>query len=98
MKPIIFELEHSLTVLLVSSIILCLGLPFPMHLLAPAFFAGREHAQAEYRWIEKFGQGKRANMPEWGGFDPRVWDTHSLWWNLSLPFLVGLAFVAAAQL
>jgi hypothetical protein len=38
-----------------------------------AFFLGREHAQAEYRWIKTFGDGKRSNMPAWGGFDPRVW-------------------------
>ena len=54
-------------------------------LLPVAFYAGREHAQAEYRWIATWGQRKRANMPWWGGFDPRVWDTHSLWWNLSFP-------------
>ncbi len=42
------------------------------------FFIAREHTQAEYRWIEKFGKGKRSNMPWWGGFDPRVWDVASL--------------------
>ncbi|STF46169.1 ybl63 [Escherichia coli] len=50
------------------------------------FFIAREHTQAEYRWIEMFGHGKRMNMPWWGGFDPRVWDVASLmdflcrWW------------------
>lgn len=42
------------------------------------FFIAREHTQAEYRWINKFGNGKRSNMPWWGGFDPRVWDMASL--------------------
>ena len=42
------------------------------------FFIAREHTQAEYRWIEMFGHGKRMNMPWWGGFDPRVWDVASL--------------------
>ncbi len=42
------------------------------------FFIAREHTQAEYRWIEMFGHGKRINMPWWGGFDPRVWDVASL--------------------
>ena len=37
------------------------------------FFIGREIAQAEYRWIKEFGSGKRANMPETGGLDWRVW-------------------------
>ncbi|MCU6478568.1 hypothetical protein NLK74_19660, partial [Escherichia coli] len=26
------------------------------------FFIAREHTQAEYRWIEMFGHGKRMNM------------------------------------
>lgn len=42
------------------------------------FYVGREHAQAEYRWIEHFGHGRRANMPWWGGFDPNAWDRKSL--------------------
>lgn len=41
--------------------------------LACGYFLGREMAQAEYRWIEQFGQGLRANMPWWGAFDGRVW-------------------------
>lgn len=41
--------------------------------LAIGVFGGREHAQAEYRWIEQYGEGRRANMPWWGGFDPKVW-------------------------
>ena len=42
------------------------------------FFIGREHAQAEYRVIQKFYDGKRVNMPWWGGFDPKAWDTKSM--------------------
>ncbi|WP_223276416.1 hypothetical protein [Sphingomonas daechungensis] len=33
---------------------------------ACAWFISREIAQAEYRWIEYFGSGLRANMPWWG--------------------------------
>ena len=47
-------------------------------LLACTWWIAREHTQAEYRWIEKYGQGKRANMPEWAGFDYRVWNVASL--------------------
>lgn len=38
-----------------------------------AFYLGREHAQAEHRWIKTIGNGSRSNMPAWGGFDIRVW-------------------------
>ena len=41
------------------------------------FFIAREHTQAEYRWIKRFGDGHRQNMPWWGGFDPRAWDVAS---------------------
>lgn len=42
------------------------------------WFIAREHTQAEYRWIARFGAGKRANMPWWGGFDWRAWNLPSL--------------------
>jgi len=42
------------------------------------WFIAREHTQAEYRWIAQFGNGKRANMPWWGGFDWRAWNLPSL--------------------
>ena len=54
------------------------------------FYMGREHAQAEYRWIERYGQGKRANMPWWGGFDPKVWNLKSLT-DWLLPCLTAIA-------
>lgn len=45
---------------------------------AAAFYMGREHAQAEHRWIEIYGGGRRANMPWYGGFDPKVWNLKSV--------------------
>lgn len=36
---------------------------------ASAWVISREITQAEYRWIEQFGGGLRANLPWWGGFD-----------------------------
>lgn len=47
-------------------------------LLACFWWFGREHAQAEYRWIERYAQGQRSLMPQWAGFDPRAWDWHSV--------------------
>jgi len=41
--------------------------------LASGYFIGREIAQAEYRWIEQFGEGLRANMPWTAAFDRRIW-------------------------
>lgn len=42
------------------------------------WFVAREQTQAEYRWIAQFGDGKRENMPWWGGFAFRVWDAPSV--------------------
>ena len=47
-------------------------------LLGCMWFMAREHTQAEYRWIAQYGAGKRANLPWWGGFDPRAWSVPSL--------------------
>ena len=42
-------------------------------ILMSGFYISREVTQAEYRWIEAYGSGLRANMPWWGRFDARVW-------------------------
>ena len=46
--------------------------------LGCVWFIAREHTQAEYRWVAQIGNGKRANMPWWGGFDLRSWDAASV--------------------
>lgn len=59
-----------------------LGWAFGWWVEAAMFMAGwyisREVTCAEYRWIQQFGERRRANMPLWGGFDPRVWDRKSM--------------------
>lgn len=45
-----------------------LGLP----LFGASFFLGREVAQAEYRYIEKYG-GKRDAVPWWCALYPEAW-------------------------
>lgn len=46
--------------------------------LGCCWFVAREHTQAEYRWIAEYGQGQRAHLPWWGGFDPRAWTLGSV--------------------
>lgn len=61
--------------------------------LGIGIFLGREHAQAEYRWIETFGNHLRANMPWWGGFDYRAWNWPSLFdWITPTVAAIGLAW------
>lgn len=88
MKNILFQLTHAITVIIAAMIGFLVGYPFFASLLATSFFIGRELTQAEYKWIERYGNGRRANMPWWGALDHRVWDFHSWFWNLTLPILV----------
>ena len=52
---------------------------------ATAWVVSREITQAEYRWIEQFGHGLRANMPWWGRFDPAVWQKSDPWLDWAVP-------------
>ena len=84
-------LTHAAIALVVQILIgILLGNWWLGGLLACIWWIAREHTQAEYRWISKFGGGKRANMPWWGGFDPRAWDVPSV-----LDWLVPVIFAAA---
>ena len=46
--------------------------------LACTWFVAREHTQAEYRWIAKFGGGLRSSLRAMGWIDKRVWDIGSV--------------------
>jgi hypothetical protein len=62
-------------------------------LVLSALYMGREHAQAEYRWIEHYGSGLRANMPWYGGFTPRAWTAKAM-----LDWVLPLAATTAVTL
>jgi hypothetical protein len=73
------NIQHPAFALLFMGIVgLLTGNWFAGACFGSAFFVGREHAQAEYRVIQKFYDGKRANMPWYGGFEPRGWDMKSM--------------------
>ena len=67
--------------------------------LASAYFVGREVTQAEYRWIELYGAGLRANMPWWGPFDLRVWTKLDQWidWIGPVAVTCGLAWAVGVR-
>ena len=72
-------LEHAATAVGVQLLVgVCTGNWWIGGLLACCWFIAREHTQAEYRWIEQFGQGLRANLPWWGTLDPRAWSRASV--------------------
>lgn len=74
------------------------GNPLAGAMLGVGFFAGREHCQAEYRSIEKFYGGKRANLPnEFVAFMPRAWDLDSVL-DLVLPMVAVSIVLLVLQL
>lgn len=61
---------------------------------ATAYFIGREIAQAEYRNIEHFYAGKRANMPWYGGFQKQAWTVKGLLdWILPAAVVITVAIL-----
>lgn len=60
--------------------------------LACLYWAGREVAQAEYRWIEHHGSGLRANL-RWDSIyrTPGIWTTDALWADLLVPAAAAVA-------
>lgn len=64
---------------------------------ASAWAISREITQAEYRWIESFGNGLRANMPWWGGLDLRVWSKWDPWLDTLGPIFFSIAIVLVAK-
>lgn len=85
---------------LAAAVTLVFGLAFGWWAEAAAFscgwFISREVACAEYRWIQEFGERRRANMPIWGGFDPRVWDRKSLIdWIAPVVVSIFIAWIAS---
>ena len=64
---------------------------------ASAWAISREFTQAEYRWIEHFGSGRRANMPWWGGLDPSVWGYVDPWLDWVAPMAVVFAIAYSVR-
>ena len=95
----LMELKHTLIALVIQGALwLATGDLWIGAAAASALWAGREHAQAEYKWIGKYGGGKRANLPSpFHALNPKVWDVHSWFWNLTLPITVVVTIAAMLQ-
>lgn len=86
------NLEHALYALAMQAAIVLAGFDWAAGaFLGAGFFIARELTQAEYRWIESFGHGKRANLPWWGCFDLRVWKKSDCWLDWVVPTVAVIA-------
>lgn len=61
------------------------------------FWFGREHAQAESRWLTAH-KANRSRMPWHAGFLPESWNRDGLVNDLLLPAVVGFGLCVTAQL
>ena len=91
---------------MIGHVLLAVGIQLAVRTLLRSWWAGaaaavawalaREITQAEYRWIEAFGGGLRANMPWWGGLDPAVWQKFDPWLDWIVPSAVVCAIALLA--
>lgn len=84
-------IEHSLYALAIQfAFILLLNTgAFVGFIAATFFFVGRELAQAEYRYIRMYTNGRRASdMRWWKALSPEIWNAHSFGWDLILPIIL----------
>ena len=92
-------LAHILLALVIQLIVGVSFRSFPAGAAAASAWAiAREITQAEYRWIEQFGSGLRANMPWWGGLDPRVWQSPDAWFDWTIPCVTVVLVALIARL
>lgn len=73
------HLAHPVIALVLQAVLGVISGDWWLGAAAGAFyFVGREYAQAEQRNIEVNYGGKRANMPYFGGLEPRAWTLKGL--------------------
>lgn len=88
------HLEHAVIALIMMVPFVLLGIPAAGAAFSIAFFLGREHAQAEDRYIKANG-GTRASVPkppEFACLNKKYWSTDSLL-DFIVPTIVSLAFL-----
>ena len=91
-------IEHIVLAVLIQALVALLFRSWAAGAVtACAWSLSRELTQAEYRWIETFGAGIRANMPWWGGLDPRVWQKLDPWLDWLTPWLAVVAVACSAK-
>lgn len=85
---------HALIAVAICLVFGLIRLPVWFCLGPAVFYIGREFTQAEYRYIEAYCDGVRANMPWYGGFLPAAWTVKGLLdWVLPLAVCVLAALV-----
>ena len=85
--------SHSLASLGFTLVAFALGFnPIVAALIISAYWAGREVAQAEERFIQQHVPSKqRKDMPVMTAYyDRRAWNVKSFWWDMTVPFILSI--------
>lgn len=84
--------EHSITTAIVVGVAYIFGVGLYALLIMVGFWAGREHAQAEYRYMKLKGIN-RSKLGFFDGFRREAWNSDSLVNDLIIPSVVGILIV-----
>ena len=90
--------SHTITALTFTVLAYLLGFnPVYAALIISAYWAGREVAQAEERFIHHHTPNRRrSEMPVLTAYyNPKAWTVKGFWWDMVVPFVlsIGLAYV-----
>lgn len=80
--------EHSIITAIVVGIVCIFGVGLYALLLMAGFWAGREHSQAEYRYMKLKGI-TREELSDADGFRLEAWNYDSFVNDLVIPIVVG---------
>lgn len=83
--------NHNHTIITAGIVFLAclLGFGIEVLLIVSGFWFGREHSQAEYRYMKLKGIN-RSKLGFFDGFRKEAWDKDSFLNDLAIPILVGL--------
>ena len=84
--------QHSIITLAIMLLALPLGVELYVGLLLIGFWAGREHSQAEYRYMKLKGIN-RSELGEFDGLRRDAWNVDSLVNDLLLPITVAILII-----
>lgn len=84
--------NHSIITIILVVIGCLFGYGFESLLIIGGFWLGREHSQAEYRFMKMQGI-TREDLGFLQGFNPVAWNFDSLIIDLILPIFIGILFL-----
>ena len=79
--------------IIITIVLVAIAIPFEFEiytlLVLSCFWFGREHAQAEYRYMKLKGIN-RSKLGFFDGFRLEAWDRDSFFKDLTIPIMVGI--------